>query len=200
MNNEPNSEQYRNLQNLANNISRQIKLLEVIRAALEQALSQSEVSDSFYQLFSQDKANNKLRMQFYRRLLRLHRFILDVNVLKDSSLKDQSNAEDVPGEYFQNLPLKAKEFSPNNPNEWLSKNQISSIFTKLKKKIAKLSNHNYLKRNIWTNPQFNYNHKKPEAFVTSLRQIELATEALIKVSQLNNWQDLLTAISEILEN
>ena len=39
--------------------------------------------------------------------------------------------------------------------------------------------------------QFNYNHNKPEAFVTSLRQIELATEALIKVSQLPDWQDVL---------
>lgn len=185
------SQQYRKLQNLANNLSRQIKLLEVIRAALEQTLSHPDVSDSFYKLFAQDKANNKLRMQFYRRLLRLHRFLLDADVLNDSSLKDKSNPEDVPGDIFQNLPLKAKEFSPDNPNQWLSKTQISNIFAKFKKKITKLSNPNYLKRNIWVNPRFNYNHKKPEAFVTSLRQIELATEALIKISQLPDWQDVL---------
>lgn len=188
---DPDTEQYRKLQNLVSNLSRQIKLLEVIRAALDQVLSHKDVSDSFYNLFSKNKADNKLTMQFYRRLLRLHRFLLDADVLNDSSLKDQSNPEDVPGDIFQNLPLKAKDFSPDNPNQWLSKDQISSIYAKFKKKITKLSNQNYLKRNIWVNPQFNYNHKKPEAFVTSLRQIELATEALIKVSQLADWQDVL---------
>lgn len=188
---DPDIEQYRKLQNLVNNLSRQIKLLEVIRAALDQALNHTDVSNSFYKLFSKNKADSKLTMQFYRRLLRLHRFLLDADVLNDSSLKDQSNPEDVPGDIFQNLPLKAKEFSPDNPSEWLSKTQISSIFAKFKKKITKLSNQNYLKRNIWINPQFNYNHKKPESFVTSLRQIELATEALIKVSQLPDWQEVL---------
>lgn len=183
--------EYKKLQNISNNISRQIKLLEVIRAALEQVLSHPEVSESFYQLFGQDKADNKLRMQFYRRLLRIHRFLLDVDVLNDSSLNDKSNPEDVPGDIFQNLPLKAKDFSPDNPSSWLSKNQLSGIFAKFKKKITKLSNQNDLKRNIWSNPKFKYNHKKPEAFVTILGQIELATEALIKVSQLNDWQDIL---------
>jgi patatin-related protein len=184
-------ELYRKLQNISNNVSRQIKLLEVIRAVLEQGLSHPEVSESFYQLFGQEQTNNKLRRQFYRRLLRLHRFLLDANVFKDSSLKDKSNLEDVSAGIFPDLPLKAKEFSPDHPSEWLPKHQISSIFTKFKKKITTLSNQNYLKRNIWNNPEFKYNHQKPEAFVTSLRQIELATEALIKVSQLNDWQDVL---------
>lgn len=179
------------LQNLSDKISRQIKVLEVIRAVLEQALSHPEISSSFYQLFGKDKSNNKLRMQFYRRLLRLHRFLLDVNVLDDSSLKDNSNPEDVSGDIFQNLPLKAKEFSPDNLSKWLDKNQISSIFSQFKKKLTKFSTQNYLKRNIWRNPRLKYNHKKPEAFVTILGQIELASEALIKVSHLNDWQDIL---------
>jgi hypothetical protein len=58
---ESNPEAYKNIQNLSNNISRQIKLLEVVRAALEQVLSHPEVSDSFYQLFNQPKQDSKLR-------------------------------------------------------------------------------------------------------------------------------------------
>lgn len=188
---ESDAREYKKLQSLSDNISRQIKILEVIRAAIDQALSHPEVSNSFYQLFNKDKSSTKLRMQFYRRLLRLHRFILDIDVLNDSAIKDNSNPEEVPGDIFQNLPLKAKEFSPDNPSEWLSKNQISSIFLQLKKKVNKFSNQNYLKRNIWRNPRLKYSHKKPTAFVTVLEQIELASESLIKVSQLPDWQDIL---------
>jgi hypothetical protein len=89
------------------------------------------------------------------------------------------------------LPLQAREFYPGNPNQWLPKNQISSIFEQFKQKISKLSNPNYIKRNIWCNPRFKYSHRKPEAFVTILRQVELASETLIKVSQLKDWQEIL---------
>ncbi len=188
---EQNAKEYENIQKLSNNIARHIKLLEVIRASLELGLSNLKVRDSFYHLFSQERENNKLRMQFYRRLLRLHRFLLDVNVLDDFSLNDKSNPDDVPGNIFQVLPLQAKEVYAKNSSDWLSKEQISGIFEKFKKKINKLSNPNYLKRNIWSNPRLKFNHKKPEAFVTILRQIELASESLLKDSQLHNWQEVL---------
>ena len=188
---EPNAKNYENIQKLSNNIARNIKLLEVIRASLELGLGNFKVRESFYHLFGQERESNKLRMQFYRRLLRLHRFLLDVNVLDDSSLHDKSNPDDISGDIFQTLPLQAKEVYSKNSSDWLSKEQISSIFEKFKKKINKLSNPNYLKRNIWINPRLKYNHKKPEAFVTTLRQIELASESLIKNSQLNDWQDIL---------
>jgi patatin-related protein len=186
---EPNAKEYENIQKLSKNIARNIKLLEVIRSSLELGLSNLKVSESFYHLFGQERSSNKLRMQFYRRLLRLHRFLLDVNVLDDSSLNDNSN--DVPGNIFQVLPLQAKEVYAKKSSDWLSKEQLSSIFDKFKKKLSKFSNQNYLKRNIWSNARFKYNHKKPEAFVTILRQIELASESLIKDSQLNDWQEVL---------
>jgi len=188
---ESNPEAYKNIQNLSNNISRQIKLLEVVRAALEQVLSHPEVSDSFYQLFNQPKQDSKLRTLFYRRLLRLHRFLLDVRGLDNFTPKDKFNLEYVPDDIFQALPLQAREFYPGNPNQWLPKNQISSIFEQFKQKISKLSNPNYIKRNIWCNPRFKYSHRKPEAFVSILRQVELASETLIKVSQLKDWQEIL---------
>lgn len=196
---EQNAKEYENIQKLSNNIARHIKLLEVIRASLELGLSNLKVRDSFYHLFSQERENNKLRMQFYRRLLRLHRFLLDVNVLDDFSLNDKSNPDDVPGNIFQVLPLQAKEVYAKNSSDWLSKEQISGIFEKFKKKINKLSNPNYLKRNIWSNPRLKFNHKKPEAFVTILRQIELASESLIKDSQLHNWQEVLLAFRNFRE-
>lgn len=184
-------EEYQNLKKLSNNISRQVKLLEVVRAALEQTLSYPEVSESFYQLLGQNKVNNKLRTQFYRRLLRLHRFLLDASGLDQFSAPDKFNLEAIPTNIFKTLPLKAGEFSSQNSNEWLSKAQLSSILEKFKQKNSYLSKPNYLKRNIWCNPQFKYDHRKPESFVTILRQVELASEALIKGSQLENWQELL---------
>lgn len=186
-----NHEEYQNLKKLSNNISRQVKLLEVVRSALEQTLSYPEVSESFYQLFGQEKKENKLRNHFYRRLLRLHRFLLDASGLDNFLSQDKLNLEDIPSDIFQTLPLKAGEFSPENPKEWLSKKQLSSILEQFKRKNSKLSKPNYLKKNIWNNPQFKYDHRKPESFVTILRQVELASEALIKVSQLEEWQEIL---------
>lgn len=188
---ESNHEEYQNLKQLSNNISRQVKLLEVVRAALEQTLSCPEVSESFYQLFGQNKENNKLRTHFYRRLLRLHRFLLDASDLDKLIGQDKFNPEAVPSDIFKNLPLKAGEFSPENPNEWLSKTQLSSILEKLKRKNSNLSKPNYLKRNIWCNSRFKYDHKKPESLITILRQVELSSESLIKASQLKNWQEIL---------
>ena len=52
---EQNTEEYKKLRYLSETVSRQIKLLEVIREALNQLLTSQIVSDSFYQLLAQIK-------------------------------------------------------------------------------------------------------------------------------------------------
>ncbi len=189
---EQNPENYSNLRVLSENISRQIKLLEVIREALNQLLTHPLVSDSFYQLLAEQKQENQsddlVRVQFYDRLLRLHRFLLDAagldNVLLDASL----NLEEIPANIFQNLLLQARE-----PlyYQWLSQAKLSGILLQLRQKINKLQSQQDIAENIWENSTFNYDYQENEDFGTILRKIELASEALIETSQFQDWQELL---------
>lgn len=189
---EQNQEEYSKLHELSESVSRQIKLLEIIRKALNQLLSNPLVSDSFYQLLAEHKHENKpdnqVRIQFYDRLLRLHRFLLDDagldNVLADAKLE----IEDIPANIFQALPLQAREPSYF---QWLSQAKISGILLQFRQKINKLQSQRDIEENIWENSAFNYDNQENEVFVTILRKLELASEALIETSQLKDWGELL---------
>ena len=185
---EPNSAEYQKLCYLSESGSRQIKLLEVIREALNQLLSNPIISDSFYQLLAQPKQDNQMQGQFYERLLRLHRFLLDAVGLDNFSPDYGSNLEEIPANVFQNLPSKARE-----PfyNKWLSQTRISSILLQLKQKINKLQSQQDIEESIWQNPAFNYDKQENEAFETLLRKVELASEALIETSQLSDREAIL---------
>jgi patatin-related protein len=185
---ESNLIEYQKLRYLSESISRQIKLLEVIRAALNQLLSKSIVSESFYQLLAQAKPDNQMRGLFYERLLRLHRFLLDAVGLDNFSPAEGSDLEEIPANIFQNLPLKATE-----PlyNEWLSQNRISSILLQFKQKINKLQSQQEIEERIWKNSALNYDYQENENFETILRKVELASEALIATSQLSTYEEIL---------
>lgn len=185
---ESNLFEYQKLRYLSESISRQIKLLEVIRAALNQLLSKPIVSESFYQLLAQPKPDHQTSGIFYERLLRLHRFLLDAVGLDNFSPDEGSDLEAIPANIFQNLPLKATE-----PlyDEWLSQTRISSILLQFRQKINKLQNQQDVDERIWKNPAFNYDNQENEYFETILRQVELASESLIETSQLSAYAEIL---------
>ena len=185
---ESNVVEYQKLRYLSESVSRQIKLLEVIREALNQLLSNPIVSDCFYQLLAQPKLDHQMRGHFYERLLRLHRFLLDAVGL-DNFLPDEgSDLGEIPANIFQNLPLKARE-----PfyHEWLSQTLISGILLQFKQKINKLQSPQEIEEKIWKNPAFNYDNQENEYFETILRKVELASEALIETSQLSASEEIL---------
>jgi patatin-related protein len=185
---EQNSEEYKKLCYLSETVSRQIKLLEVIREALNQLLTSQIVSDSFYQLLAQIKQDYQIQGQFYERLLRLHRFLLDVVGLDTFSPVDKSDLEEIPANIFQNLPLRARE---TIDKQWLSQRKISSILLQLKQKVNKLQNQQDIEERIWKNPAFNYDNQENEAFETILQKVEQASEALIETSNLSDRDEIL---------
>jgi patatin-related protein len=193
---EPNQAEYKKLQTLSTNITRQIKLLEVIRQALELVLSDSQVSESFYKLLDQDKPNNQKSSQFYDHLLRLHRFVLDVSGLENFTPTDKSFLENISGDIFQTLPSEAKK---SHYTGWMNQKQVSSILEQFKQKLTYLESPDKLEKNIWSNPKFEYDDIAEEATVTILRQVELASEALIEASQLEGSQKILHRFQRFIE-
>lgn len=185
---ESNPEEYKKLRYLSESTSRQIKLLEVIREALNHLLTHQIVSDSFYQLLSQIKQDYQIQGQFYERLLRLHRFLLDAARLDTFSPTEKSDLEEISDKIFQDLPLRATE-----PfyNEWLSQTRISSILLQFKQKINKLQSQQDIEERIWKNSAFNYDNQENEAFATILQKVELASEALIETSNLSDREEIL---------
>lgn len=185
---EQSPDEYKKLSMLSEAISRQVKLLEIIREALNQLLSHPKISDSFYQFLAQTQQNNQVRGLFYERLLRLHRFLLDARGLEPFCPDNNSNLEAIPSGIFQSLPLQARDLSYSR---WLSQKRISSIFAQLKQKIENLTTQGELEETIWQNPTFNYTDSQNEVFITLLQQVEQASEALIETSQLEMREELL---------
>jgi hypothetical protein len=198
LDNNQNQDEYKSTQTLAKNLSRQIKILEVTQSALDMMLSYPAVSKSFYELLDQEKSPNLLRGQFYERLLRLHRFLLDAEGLKlfSPSEADKSHLQEVPPDFFHTLPSKGLD---SYPNDWVSQKRVSGIFAQLKAKICKLTNPDELKQ-IWNAKDFSYDKNENEAgFINILRQVELATEALIEGSKISNWQKILSQFTNFRE-
>ncbi len=184
-------EQYTKLKLLSERISRQIKLLEVIRAALDMLMSNINVSQFFYQLIDQATSNNQLRSQIYDSLFRLHRYLLDPHSLKDLLPTNAQKTElvELPANFFLKLPLLAQQL---DEEAWLPQKQLSSILEQLKQKIVQLEVGLDIAKNIQLNDKFDYDEQENEKFTTILRQVELSTEALIHNSQLSNSEELLS--------
>ncbi len=190
---EQNRKQYRSLQTLSGTVTRQIKLLEVIREALSRLLSHPPTSESFYQLLETDQPDNQVRTLFYDRLLRLHRFLLDTEGVEEFSPEEDGSYVPIPADIFQTLPARAQNANLATGEEkepWLPQPTISSLLAQFQQKIDRLAKPQALRDRIWQNPRYSYDYRENEAFRTILRQVELATEALIEASELQDWQEI----------
>ncbi|HEY9693025.1 MAG TPA: patatin-like protein [Oculatellaceae cyanobacterium] len=187
---EQDDDQYKQLKFISQNISRQIKLLEVIRAALDLLMSNKTVSEFFYQLIDQANSDNQLRSQIYDSFLRLHRYLLDAYNLPAFSPTNAHKTKlvEVSGDFFLNLPGLAQKL---NEQEWLPQQQISSILEQLKQKILQLQVVGDIAEDIQSNDKFNYDGQENKEFTTILLKVELSTEALIHNSNLSTSDELL---------
>ncbi|MGB3206951.1 MAG: patatin-like protein, partial [Crinalium sp.] len=187
---EPDYEQYIKFKSLSKKISRQIKLLEVIRAALELLMSNKTVSRFFYGLIDQASSDNQLRSQIYDSFLRLHRYLLDADnlpaFLPTNAQKLQFDLVEVPADFFLYLPVLAQQI---NEQEWLPQQQLSSILEQLKQKIVQLEDAGEIAANIQSNSNFKYDGQENEKSI--LIQVELSTEQLIINSKLSTWEGIL---------
>lgn len=194
--------EYIKLQLLIGKLARQVKLLEVIREALDTLLSNSHVSEFFYSLLDQgnpsndsDPKNNEMRSQFFAQLLRLHRFLLDADWLENfsASTNQEHEQEKASLKILANLPieakksqeasLKAKELEKFDleaeVEKWLSQHQLTIFLEKCKEKIETLNKPPEFD-NIRSNPKF----KDGAVFSSILSKVEDASIALIKASGL----------------
>ncbi|MGQ4648492.1 patatin-like protein [Lyngbya aestuarii] len=195
---------------LLGRINRQIKLLEVIKSAVDELLSEPKVSEDFYKLLedsSTDQAPDSLesyslRNQVYDHLLRLHRFLLDTDSLEDFSPQEvqKPNLEPVAANFLKNLPLEVEKLglssdALDNSEEidWLPQKLISSILEQLRQKIRKIDNNPSRLTEIWSDNRFQNNEYQNDgdSFSTVLRQVELATENLIEASGLAKTEEIL---------
>lgn len=203
---EPDSSETERRELLLARLNRQIKLLEVIKTALNQLLSHPLVSEDFYSLFAQIQPNSctdvgDWRSQVYSRVLRLHRFLLDADGLEEFYPQESQKqfVEQINANFFNELPAKAEglAFGADEQNteiiDWLPQQQISSIFQQLNNKICKLNNNLPQLSKIWSEERYHYNQNKNDSaeFSTILRKLELASENLIKTSRLSNNEYLL---------
>lgn len=142
--------EYQKIRLLVERFNRQIKVLEIVRAALDQLLSHPKVTRCFYQLVSQERSfddDKELRDRIYFLLIYLHRILLDAD---GSELRlVQQNAGDgynLPS-IFQSLPAQAEllaiapsydKLTPEIIN-WLPQEQLSDILAQFQHKIERLS-------------------------------------------------------------
>jgi len=179
---------YPALSQLADQVSRHIELLEVIRAALEIMLRLEAVNQRFCALIANPTLDrNTRREQIYQYLLRLHRYLLDVNDLSAvlPSARQLDQLEPIPATFFETLqpPISAK--------------QITSAFEQLKIKARQLEDPDRLNPNrlesIWQNPRYEFDGSENDTgiYFSILRKVELATEQIIHTCPASIKTDLL---------
>jgi len=200
--------EYKKQQLLISRLNRQLKLLEVIRFTLDTLLSHPQVSESFYRLLEQSLEDSnpeflqQWRQQVYDRLLRLHRFFFDADGLEDMSPSglDQHRLEFIPANFFQTLPAAADKLEVNldqvqeQPHDWLSQKQLSSIIEQFRQKIHTLDHNPSLLNEIWLDQTYQNNDPDncSQQFCSILHQINQASERLIKNSQLQDCEEILS--------
>jgi Protein of unknown function (DUF3376) len=196
---------YQQLQFLAGDLSKQIELLEVVRAALGYLLQQDAVNRYFQQLLfeveQQMQSNSNHSGQtdqqptyrIYDYLLRLHRFLLDSRGLADFEPASSERTRTI-----NPLVFIAKDFfttwqgltaHASSPQPYgLSTPQISSIFAQLKQR-ADVLGHNPIADSV-SRYDFKGDENDNGQYQSILRQIELRSEALIQLhcDQLKNPQ------------
>lgn len=177
------------LEHLSQQLSCNIKLLEVVRASLELLLRDRAVNNYFHYLINQESNDRRLRALVYELIFRLHRFLLNGSRLPEFVPNDLvgSKLEPIPAQFWENLPEQA---SASDQDRWLSQTKISSVFAQLKQRIAELQQSTDLHRLIWTDRQLEYDHQCNQSFPSILTQINLATRLTIEKSD-NEYTDRL---------
>ncbi|WP_373540523.1 patatin-like protein [Chamaesiphon sp.] len=177
------SQQY--LQYLSNQLSCNIKLLEVVKASLELLLSDRSVSNYFYYLINQESNDRRLRALVYELIFRLHRFLLDGTRFHAFVPPDLagSNFETIPVYFWLDLPELAatSDFRGDwHQDRWLSQTRISGVFAQLKQRIAELQQSTDLRLLIWTDRRLEDDKSQNQSFPSILKQIGLAAEVKIE--------------------
>jgi patatin-related protein len=169
----------RQLQHLSQQLSGNIKLLEVVRASLELLFSDRSIGNYFYYLVNQESSDRRVQPLIYELIFRLHRFLLDETRFSPfiPPYGGSSNLETVQIYFWVDLPKLAAQ---NHGDRWLSQTRISSVFAQLKQRIEELQQTTELHRLIWTDKQLEYDRNRNQSFPSILKQISLAAETLIE--------------------
>ena len=177
------------LEHLSQQLSCNIKLLEVVRASLELLLRDRAVNNYFHYLINQESNDRRLRALVYELIFRLHRFLLDGSRFPEFRPNDLAGAklEAIPAHFWEDLPTLA---SKSDRDRWLSQTKISSIFAQFKQRIAELQQSTDLHRLIWTDRQLEYDNGSNQRFPSILTQINLAAKVTIERSD-NEYTDRL---------
>jgi patatin-related protein len=185
------------LEHLSQQLSCNIKLLEVVRASLELLLRDRAVNNYFHYLINQESNDRRLRALVYELIFRLHRFLLDGSRFPEFIPNDLAGAklEAIPAHFWENLAELASGSDRQarhrgGQDRWLSQTKISSIFAQFKQRIAELQQSTDLHRLIWTDRQLEYDHESNQSFPSILTQINLAAKVSIERSD-NEYTDLL---------
>jgi patatin-related protein len=186
------------LEHLSQQLSCNIKLLEVVRASLELLLRDRAVNNYFHYLINQESNDRRLRALVYELIFRLHRFLLDGSRFPEFTPNDLAGAklEPIPAHFWENLPKLASEFGCEarhqvGQDRWLSQTKISSIFAQFKQRIAEIQQSTDLHRLIWTDRQLEYDHGSNQSFPSILTQINLAAKVTIERSDNEHTDRLL---------
>ena len=182
---ESDREVHRYLQCLSNQLSCNIKLLEVIKASLELLLSDRAVSNYFYYLINQESNDRRLRALVYELIFRLHRFLLDGTRVHAFVPPDVAGAtlEAIPVYFWLDLPELAATtdcFDNKYQDRWLSQTRISSVFGQLKQRIAELQQSTDLRLLIWTDRRLEDDKNQNQSFPSILKQVGLAAAVTIE--------------------
>ncbi len=174
------------LQCLLTQLSCNVKLLEVIRSSIELLLSDRAVNNYFYFLINEESIDLRIQALVYEFMFRLHRFILDGTRFQTfiPSNASGANLETIAVYFWLDLPEVAAQ---SGQTRWLSQTRISSVFAQLKQRIAELQQSNDLRRLIWVDRQLEDDRDRDRSFPSILKQIGLATEALLQ-----KWGDIYT--------
>jgi patatin-related protein len=174
------------LEHLSQQLSCNIKLLEVVRASLELLLRDRAVNNYFHYLINQESNDRRLRALVYELIFRLHRFLLNGTRFPAFSPNDltRPKLEAIPVHFWENLPTLAAECDlearhQGGRDRWLSQTKISSIFAQFKQRIAELQQSTDLHRLIWTDRQLEYDNEYNQSFPSILTQINLAAKVTI---------------------
>ncbi|WP_295615116.1 patatin-like protein [Chamaesiphon sp. GL140_3_metabinner_50] len=169
---------YNRLKSLSEQLSCNIKLLEVIRSSIELLLSDRSMGNYFYYLINQEGNDRRLRALVYELMFRLHRLLLNGTKLQTFIPSDTSgsNLETITAYFWLDLPEMAAK---SDRKRWLSQTQISSVFAQLKQRIAELQQSTNLHPLIWTE-ELEYDNDRNQSFPSILKQISLAAEVTIE--------------------
>jgi patatin-related protein len=194
--------EYQKIRLLIERLNRQIKLLEVVSAALEQLLSHPEVTRCFYQLIHQNPTaadDKELRDRIYSLLIHLHRVLLDADG-RELALLQQNDAENgynLPS-IFQGLPARAEQLSVTSEYnkltpeivDWLPQNEISEILAQFQHKNQRLE-HQFSEI-----LQLNLPVESCDNQHSFLRGIEQASQIILQSSDLKNVDYLVGCFQE----